>query len=130
VEERVALGLVVRAVDRVGPRHEHRDGEALPVRGEPLEIERRLREDDVDVFALDDRAHRIGKPRFGARGHEVEGVAEVPADGSLGHVGADEAHIALPVPAQRAQERRRAGSAGRGDEHGDRAEAHGHVSKQ
>ena len=48
----------------------------------------------------------------------------MPPDGALGHVGADEPHLALAVLAQPAEERRRAGGARSGDDDGDRFEAH------
>ena len=74
--------------------------------GEAFEVERRLGQDAVGALALDDRADRVGEARVGAGGDEVEGVAEVAADRALGHVGADEAHLALAVLAQPAQQRR------------------------
>ena len=48
VEERVGLRLVVRAMDRVGARDEHRHREPLAMCGEPLQVEARLRQDDID----------------------------------------------------------------------------------
>ena len=92
--------------------------------GEPLEVERRLGQDAVGALALDDRADRVGEAGIGAGRDEVEGVAEVPPDGALGHVGADEAHLALAVLAQPAEQRRGAGGARGGDDDGDRFEAH------
>ena len=83
-------------------------GKRVAVLGEALEVERRLGQDAVGALALDDRADRVGEARVGARGDEVEGVAEVPADGALGHVRADEPHLALAVLAQAAEQRRRA----------------------
>ena len=93
------------------------------MRGEPLEVERGLRQDDVDALALDDVEHGVGEAGIGAGRHEVERVAEVASDRALGHVRADEAHLALAVLAQPAQQRRRPGRARGGDEHGDRAQA-------
>ena len=86
-------------------------GEAVAVLGQPLEVERRLRQDGVDALALDDLEDRVREAGVGAGRHEVERVAEVPADRALGHVRADEAHLALAVLAQRAQERGGAGRA-------------------
>ncbi len=54
----------------------------------------------------------------------MEGVAEVATDRPLGHVGADEAHLALAVPAEGGEEGGRAGRTGGRDEDGDRTEAH------
>ena len=90
------------------------------VRGEPCEVERRLRQHGVDALALDDLEHRVREAGIGARRDEMERVAEVPPDRALRHVRADEAHLALAVLAQRAQQRRGAGRAGGGDEHRDR----------
>ena len=89
------------------------------MRGEPFEVERRLRQDDVDALALDDVEHRVGEAGVGAGRDEVERVAEVAADRALAHVGADEPHRPLAVRAQALQERRRAGRARGGDEDGD-----------
>ena len=125
VQERVRLGLVVRAVDRVGLRHEHGAGEALAVRCQPFEVVRRLREDDVDALALDDVEDRVGEGGVGAGGHQVERVAEVPSDRALGHVGADEAELALAVLTERTKKGGGARGPGRGDEDGDRS----HVSQ-
>ena len=75
--------------------------EAVERAREPFEVERRLRQDRVGALALGDLAHRGGERRVGARRHEVERVAEVPADRALAHVGADEPHLALAVLAQR-----------------------------
>ena len=91
-----------------GRRDEHRHREAVAMRGEPVEVERRLRQHGVHALALDDVEHRVGEARVRARRHEVERVAEVAADGALAHVGADEPDLALAVLAQRAQQRRRA----------------------
>ena len=82
--------------------------EALDRAGEPFEVERRLRQDRGGALALGDLADRGGERGVGAGRHEVERVAEVPADRALAHVGADEAHLALAVLAQRAQQRGRA----------------------
>ena len=87
--------------------------------GEPGEVERGLRQDDVDALALDDVEHRVGEAGIRAGGHQVERVAEVAADRALAHVGADEADGALAVLAQRVQERGRARRARRADEDGD-----------
>ena len=130
VEQGIALGLVVRAVDRVRPGHEHRDGEPLAVRGEALEVERRLGQDDVDPLPLDDLAHRVRKARVGTGGNDVERVAEMAPDGALRHVRPDQAQVALAVPAEGAEQRRGSRRARGRDEHGDRSKAHGHVSKQ
>ena len=61
-----------------------------------------------------------GNAGVGAAGDDVERVAEVAADRALAHVGADEAHLALAVRAQRMQQRGRARRARRGDHDGDR----------
>ena len=119
LQERVGLGLVVRAVDRVGARDEHRNREAVAVRGEPLEVEGRLRQDAVDALALDDVEDRVREARIRAGRDEVERVAEVAADRALAHVGADEPHGPLAVRAQPLQQRRRPRRAGGGDEDGD-----------
>ena len=74
--------------------------------GQALEIERRLGQDAVGALGLDDRADGGGEAGIGAGRDEVEGVAEVPADGALGHVGADEPQLALAVLAQPAEQRR------------------------
>ena len=74
--------------------------------GEALEVERRLRQDRGGALALGDLADRVGERRVGAGRDEVERVAEVAADRALAHVGADEAHLALAVLAQAAQQRR------------------------
>ena len=55
----------------------------------------------------DELEHRVDEGLVSARRDELEGVAEVPADGSLGHVGPDEAKLPLAVLAERADERRR-----------------------
>ena len=123
VEQRVRLCLVVRAHDRVRRRDEHRDVEAFALVGEALQVERRLRQDDVDLLARDDLEHRVDELGVRARGHEVERVAEVPSDGALGEVGADEPDLALAVLAQRAEQRGGARGAGCGDEHGDGPQA-------
>ena len=110
VQELVRLGLVVRAEDRVGLGHEHGHGERVAVLGEPLEIERRLGQHAVGALALDDRADGGGEVRIRARRDDVEGVAEVPADGALGHVGADEPKLALAVLAEPAEQGSGAGA--------------------
>ena len=117
LQQRVGLGLVVRAVDRVRRGDEHRHREAVAVRRQPFEVERGLRQDDVDALALDDVEHRVGEARVGAGGDGVERVAEMAADRPLAHVGADETHGPLAVRAQalsgapqcRARPRRRRG---------------------
>ena len=119
LQQGVGLRLVVGAVDRVRRRDQHRHGEAVPVRGEPFEVEGRLRQDDVDSLALDDVQHRVGEAGVGAGGDEVEGIGEVPADRAPAHVGADDADAALAVRAQALQQRGRPGRAGRADEDGD-----------
>ena len=48
----------------------------------------------------------------------------MPSDGSLGHVGPDEAKLPLAVLAERADERRRPRRTARAQEHRDRAQAH------
>ena len=120
VQERVGLRLVVRAADRVRRRDEHGHREGVAVLGQALEVERRLRQHGVDALALDDLEHRVGEAGVRAGRDEVERVAEVAADRALGHVRADEPHLALAVLAQPAQQRRRAGGARGGDEDGDR----------
>ncbi len=107
-----------------GLRHEDGDREALAVRCEALEIEGGLRQDDVDALLLDDLEDRVGEARVGSCGDEVERVAEVPSHRALGHVRADETHVALAVLAERPQERRRARRAGGGDEHGRGPQGH------
>ena len=89
------------------------------MRGEALEVERRLRQDDVDALALDDLEHGVREARVGAGRDAVERVAEVAPDGALAHVGADEPDRALAVRAQALQERRGAGRARGADEDGD-----------
>ena len=116
LQQRVRLCLVVRAVDGVRRRHEHRHREAVAVRCEPFEVEGRLRQDDVDAFLLDDRQDGVGEAGVGAGRNEVERVAEMAADRALAHVGADEPDPPLPVRPQPFQQRRGAGRAGRGDE--------------
>ena len=69
--------------------------------GEPLEVERRLRQDRVDPLLLGDLQDRVRERGVRARGDDVERVAEVAADRALAHVGADEAHLALAVSPQR-----------------------------
>ena len=91
---------------------------------EALEIERRLGQDAVGALGLHDRADGGGEAGIRAGRDDVEGVAEVPADGALGHVGADEPELALAVLAQPAEERSGAGRARGGDDDGDRFEAH------
>ena len=120
-QEGVALGLVVRAVDRVGRRDEDGDVAEAPGRaGEPFEVERRLGQHCRCALALGDFADRVRKARVGTGGDEVESVAEVPADRALAHVGADEPDLALAVRAQRVEERCRPGSARRGHDDGER----------
>ena len=89
------------------------------MRREPFEIEGGLRQDDVHALPLDDGEHRVGEARIRARRDEVEGVAEVAADGALAHVRADEPDLPLAVLAQRPQERRRPRRPGGGHEHRD-----------
>ena len=124
VEERVALSFVVRPVDCVGARDEDRHGEAVAVCGEPFQVERRLRKDDVDGLVFDDLEDGVGEARVRAGRDAVEGVAEVPADGAFRHVGADESDLAFAVLAQPAQEGGCAGRAGRGDEQRNRPKRH------
>ena len=111
-------------MDRVGAGHEDGHLEAVAVRREPLEVERGLRQDDVDALALDDLEDGVREAGIGAGRHEMEGVAEMTPDRPLGHVGADEAHVALAVLAEPAQQRRGPGGARGRDEHRDRAQAH------
>ena len=89
------------------------------MRGQPFEVEGRLRQHHVDSLPLDDAEHRVGEARVGAGGDELERVAEMAADRALAHVGADEPHGSLPIRAQALQERGGAGRAGGGDEDGD-----------
>ena len=92
--------------------------------GEALEVERRLRQDDVHALALDDLEHRVREAGVRSGRDEVERVAEVTADGALGHVRADEAHVALAVLAERPEQRGGSRRAGGRDEDGDGTEAH------
>ena len=124
MEERVRLGLVVGAEDRVRLRDEHRHREVVAVRREALEVERRLGKDAGGALTLDDAADRVREAGVGACRDDVERVAEMPADGALGHVRADEPHLSLAVLAQAAEQGRGSGGAGGGDDDGDRAEAH------
>ena len=64
---------------------------------EPFEVERRLRQDRVDALARRNVQHRVGECRIGAGRNEMERVAQMPADGALAHVGADEPNLALAV---------------------------------
>ncbi len=59
LQELVRLRLVVRPVHRLGRRDEHRHREAVARRREARQVERRLRQDDVDLLALDDLEHRV-----------------------------------------------------------------------
>ena len=108
VQERVRLGLVVRAEDRVGLRHEHGHREASRCSARPS----RSNDDCGRTQSAPSRSTtaRIASAKPGSEpaGNEVERVAEVAADRALGHVGADEAQLALAVLAQRAQQRSRA----------------------
>ena len=70
--------------------------------GEPEQVERGLREDDVDALARGDVEHGIGEAGVGAGRDDVECVRQHAPDRALGHVRADEAHLALAVLAQRA----------------------------
>ncbi len=88
------------------------------MRGEPLEIERGLRQDDVDALTLDDVEHRVREAGIGARRDSVERVGEVAADGALAHVSADDADGPLAVRAQALEQRGGAGRSRRRDEHG------------
>ena len=92
--------------------------------GEALEVERRLGQHAVGALPLDDRADRVGEAGVGARRDEVERVAQMAPDRALGHVRADEAHLALAVLAQAAEQRRGAGGARGGDDDGDRFQSH------
>ena len=93
------------------------------MRREPFQVERGLREHDVDALALDDVEHGVGEGGVGAGRNAMEGVAEVAADRPLAHVGPDQAHGSLAVCAQAFQERRGAGRAGGADEDGDGLQA-------
>ena len=62
MEQRVRLGLVVRAEDRVGLRDEHRHREVVAMRGEALEVERRLRQDASAPSRSTTRRIASGKP--------------------------------------------------------------------
>ena len=121
MKERVGLRLVVRAMNRVGAGDEHRDREALAVGGQALQIERRLGEDDVHLLSFDDVEDRIGEGRVCAGRDEMECVAEVTADRALGHVRSDEAHLALAVVPQPAEQGSRPRCACSRDEDGDRS---------
>ncbi len=123
VEQRVRLGLVVRAADRLGRGDQHGDAlEALLRRGEPRQVERRLRQYGVHALPTADVEHCVCEAGVRAGRDEVERVAEMPADRPLGHVGTDQADRPLPVLTEPAQERRRAGRARRRYE--DRRRAH------
>ena len=115
-QQRVRLGLVVRAAHGLGAGDEHGHRKPLAARREAGQVVRGLRQDDVDPLALDDLEQRVGVARVRARRHEVEGVAEATADRALRHVDADETHLAFAVVAQPSQERRRAGRARGADE--------------
>ena len=99
MEQRVDLRLVVRAADRVGPETSTGTGKLSRRADSPAQVERRLRQHDVDALLLDDLEHASANP-VRAAGHEVERVAEVPADRALAHVDADEPHLPLAVLAQ------------------------------
>ena len=110
-QQRVALGLVVRAADRVGRRDE--DGE--PVEGSsrparPAQVERRLRQHRVDALVLG--RPRASRPRTRGPTPPARGGRRrrAGADRALGHVRPDQAHRPLAVLAQRAQQRRRPGA--------------------
>ncbi len=89
------------------------------MRGEAFEVERRLRQDDVDALALDDVEHGIREAGVGACRHAVKRIAEVVADRALAHVGADEPDRPLAVRAQALQERSGSGRPRGRDEDGD-----------
>ena len=114
VEQGERLAVVVGAPHGLG-RGDHRGdalgGEALPRRGEARQVVARLRQHDGRAVAAAEVEHRVGVAGVAARRHELEGVAQVAADGALLHVGADQPHLALAVGAQLAQERRGAGAA-------------------
>ena len=90
------------------------------MRRESFEIVRRLREHDVGGLPLDDVEDRVRESGIGSGRDEMERVAEMPADGPLRHVGADQPDVPLAVLAQRTQECGRPGGARRRDENRDR----------
>jgi hypothetical protein len=108
VEQRVRLGLVVRASHGFGRRDEHRARKAVACRCEPGQVVRRLRQHCVDAFALGHLGHRVGEPRVVARGHDVKRIAQVPSYRELRHIGPHDAHATLAVLAQCPHERRSA----------------------
>ena len=123
VEERIALGLVVRDPDRLRARDEH---DHAPLRegrlglGERRQVVRGLRQDGVDALPPAQLEHGFGEDRARPGRHLPERVAQPPADSQLLHVTADELQLALAVCAQGANERRRAGGAAGGDEDAER----------
>ena len=92
VEQRVRLGLVVRAADRLGRGDEHRD--TVEARRCASARPSRSNDDCGSTASTPSRSadleHRVGEAGSDAGRHEVERVAEVPPDRALGHVGADE----------------------------------------
>ena len=119
VQEGVALGLVVRAPDRLGRRDEHGNLEALARGGQPCEIERGLRQNGVDALVGANLEHGVGEVRLRPSRNKVEGIAEQPTNGPNGHVRSDQANAPLAVLPQRSQKRGRPGRAACGNEHGD-----------
>ncbi len=113
---RERLALVVRALLRFRAADHHGHRELAAARRQVVQVVRRLRQDDVDALLLDELEQRVGKGRVRTGWDEMERVAEVAADRTLGHVHADEADLLLAVLAQRPQEPCRSGRAARGDE--------------
>jgi hypothetical protein len=62
-----------------------------------MEVEGRLREDDVDTLPRDDVEHRVGEAGVRPGRHEVERVAQMPAHRPFRHVCPDQADVALAV---------------------------------
>ena len=115
VEQRVGLGLVVRAADRLRATRRAR---AISSKRPSPRRARAGRRTTAAARRRRARARQISssasaKPGSAPGRHEVEGVAEVPADRQLGHVRADEPNVALAVLAQRADQRRRSRRAAR-----------------
>jgi translation initiation factor eIF-2B subunit delta len=110
-------------IDRIGRGDDDDDVlEAILLDREPLESVGRLRQDDIHVLAPADIEHGTSEVGVASSRDGLEDVAEVAPDRQLVHVHSDEAHLALAVLAQGAQERDGSGATDGGDENGERLE--------